>query len=60
MATAMVLSSMLSTDRRLLCQVGAGKGKSRVIAALAFLYLKATSKDIYIVYLNDSLKKRDK
>ena len=35
-------------------------GKSRVISALALLYLKTTSKDIYIVYLNDSLKKRDK
>ena len=39
--------------------MGAGKGKSRVIAALALLYLKASTKDIYIVYLNDSLKKRD-
>lgn len=34
-------------------------GKSRVIAALALLYLKATTKDIYIIYLNESLKKRD-
>ena len=57
MATAMVLSSMLSDHNRLLCQMGAGKGKSRVIAALALLYLKASTKDIYIVYLNDSLKK---
>ena len=39
--------------------MGAGKGKSRVICALALLYLKASKKDIYIVYLNDSLKKRD-
>ena len=60
MATAMVLSSILPTDSRVLCQMGAGKGKSRVIAALALLYLKSTSKDIYIVFLNDSLKKRDK
>ena len=60
MATAMVLSSILPSDSRLLCQMGAGKGKSRVIAALALLYLKTTSKDIYIVFLNDSLKKRDK
>ena len=40
--------------------MGAGKGKSRVITALALLYLKTTPKDIYIVYLNDSLKKRDR
>ena len=59
LATAMVLSSMLADNNRLLCQMGAGKGKSRVIAALALLYLKASTKDIYIVYLNDSLKKRD-
>jgi hypothetical protein len=39
--------------------MGAGMGKSRVIAALALLYLKATTKDIYIIYLNESLKKRD-
>ena len=37
----------------------AGMGTSRVIAALALLYLKSTPKDIYIVYLNESLKKRD-
>ena len=60
LATAMVLTVLLKDDRRLLCQIGAGKGKSRVAAALALYFLTATKKQIYLVYPDEGLMKRDK
>lgn len=39
LATAMVLGVLLKDEQRLLCQIGAGKGKSRVAAALALYFL---------------------
>ena len=39
--------------------VPAGQGKSRIHAALTFLFLKFTDYDIYVVFQNDTLKKTD-
>jgi len=60
LATAMFLAIMLKDNRRLLCQIGAGKGKSRVAAALAYYFLTTTNKQIYLVYPDEGLLKRDK
>ena len=59
-ATAFVLANMLKDHNRLLCVVGAGKGKSRVAAALAFLFLVTTKKQVYIVFSDKALMERDK
>ena len=55
----MILATILKKDNRLLCQFGAGKGKSRVIAALAFLFLQLNKQEIYLVYSNNGLMRRD-
>ena len=60
LATAMVLGVLLKDDKRLLCQIGAGKGKSRVAAALALYFLSTTNKQIYLVYPDEGLMRRDK
>ena len=39
--------------------MGASKGKSRVIAALALHHLKTTKEEVYIVFPFESLKNRD-
>ena len=39
--------------------MGAGKGKSRVAAALAYYYLTNTKKQVYVVFADEGLKKRD-
>ena len=51
---------MLKDHKRLLCQFGAGKGKSRVAAALAYLFLSTTTKKIYMVYPDRGLMRRDR
>ena len=43
-----------------MCQFGAGKGKSRVAAALAFYFMKNSRLPVYIVFANDGLMNRDK
>lgn len=59
LATAMVLAVLLKDESRLLCQIGAGRGKSRVAAALAFYYLATTRKQVYLVYPDEGLMRRD-
>ena len=39
--------------------VPAGQGKSRIHAALTFLFLKNTDYDIYVAFQNDQLMKTD-
>ena len=56
----MVLAALLKDNKRLLCQFGAGKGKSRVAAALALYFLSDTKKQIYLVYPDEGLMRRDK
>jgi hypothetical protein len=55
----MVLAVLLKDDKRLLCQIGAGKGKSRVAAALALYFLTSTTKHVYLVYPDEGLMIRD-
>ena len=40
--------------------MGAGKGKSRVAAALAYHFLLTTKKQIYIVFPDEGLMRRDR
>ena len=56
----MFLVSYLDTTNRILCQMGAGMGKSRVAAALAFHMLIKTKKEVYLVYSDGGLLNRDK
>ena len=55
----MLLSSLATDSSKLLCQMGAGKGKSRVAAALAFYFLSVSKKQVYIVFTDEGLKNRD-
>ena len=60
LATALYLAYLSDKHSMLLCQYGAGRGKSRVAAAIAFYFLKTTKLPIYIVYPNLGLLARDK
>jgi len=55
----MLLSSLATDKPKLLCQKGAGKGKSRVAAALAFHFLSVSKKQVYIVFADEGFKNRD-
>ena len=46
--------------RQQVCVVPAGQGKSRIEAALALYLLMSTKVNVYMVYPNDGLLKRDK
>lgn len=59
LATAMVLAVLLKDESRLLCQIGAGRGKSRVSAALALYFLTSTKKQVYLVFPDEGLMRRD-
>ena len=55
----MLLSVLLKENKRILCQVGAGKGKSRIAAAVAAHFLRTTNKLVYMVFSDNGLLKRD-
>ena len=59
LAISMTLTTLLEDDKRLLCQIGAGKGKSRIAAAIALHFLRTTQKDVYIIFPDDGLRRRD-
>ena len=60
LATALYLAHLSGQYSGLLCQYGAGRGKSRVAAAIAFFFLKTSKLPIYMVYPNLGLLQRDK
>ena len=60
LATALYLAHLSDKYPMILCQYGAGRGKSRVAAAIAFYFLKTNKLPIYIVYPNEGLLRRDK
>jgi hypothetical protein len=59
LATAMLLADLLLDKNRLLCQMGAGKGKSRVVLALAIHHLRTKKEEIFVIFSSDGLRKRD-
>lgn len=59
LATSMLLVSCIEDHPKLLCQMGAGKGKSRIAAAVALHFLKTSRKEVYIVFPDEGLKRRD-
>ena len=59
LATSMILANYLETQPRVLCQMGAGMGKSRVAAALAFHMLTTTKREVYLVFSDEGLLNRD-
>jgi hypothetical protein len=55
----MLLADLLDDKNRLLCQMGAGRGKSRVVIALALHHLRTKKEDIFVVFSSAGLRKRD-
>ena len=60
LATSMILANYLETENRVLCQMGAGMGKSRVAAALALHILMTTKREVYLVFSDQGLLNRDR
>ena len=59
LATSMLLGDLLTENNRLLCQMGAGKGKSRVMIALAIHHLRTEKDEVFVSFSSDGLRRRD-